>query len=948
MAFTETWKRTISLLLVLILLFAPAIQAAAAEFPAEIVTAEEITIPPETETPEETDAPEVTEIPEETDAPEETEVPEETDAPEETEVPEETDAPEETEIPEETQAPEETESATETEPAEEAAVRTRTLPSTVAQILAMAAGEEELLLEGVVVFAGGSQAVLQDDTGGIRLSFTTSPEISVGDVLTVTGRRSNSGFAVTEFEQTGTDSLPVLEASLTEGREAVRILVQGAELGYNTLSQGSIVCQLVGTVPAGVERGDQVDAWGVLLDGVFYADTITAAQEQTQESSLSSDWNFYFGQLHAHTSISDGLGTVEEAFSHASQVENLDFFAVTDHSNSFDNAEQGAVDADGTAISQEWAAGKAAAEAVTDGDFVGIFGYEMTWPENLAIGHISTFATPGWQTRDQTGMSTLNGYLDALAAVPDAVSQFNHPCTAYGDFQNFSTYSPEQDARVHLLEVGGEGSFTAYDAYTTALDKGWHLAPSTSENNHNGSWGSESQSRTVVLARDLTEEDIYDALRNYRAYATEDVDLKILYHLNSKLIGSITGESARLTAEILLEDGSGDAIGLVEVITNGGEVAASMEITDAQGEYALNVPTGGSYYYLRISRSGETVAVTAPVWLDSYEDLGIESLTTAEEKPLQGAETTLTLTLFNQEDLPFVVESVTFSRDSEEIETVTAPGSVEPLGTLVIPLAYSQDTAGAVTITATVTGTISGLSRSYQEEITLHFQAPEAQLLTISEVRAGNLGVAYRVQGYVTAGTSNSHNTFPGSIYLQDDTGGIQIMDFTKTGVQVGTPMEVEGILRRTGGNLVLAMTDYEIPDKDFYRYVPETMTHKVAMNYDTHGGELLQIEGTVVSLTKTADGKGVTRFTLRDIVGGLATVIVEDGIGSGAYGTNELASEVKAAKTVRAIGLLHIDEFGTTVLRVRNCDEVVYVPPVADPTNPKTTDPLARLLSWW
>ena len=115
-------------------------------------------------------------------------------------------------------------------------------------------------------------------------------------------------------------------------------------------------------------------------------------------------------------------------------------------------------------------------------------------------------------------------------------------------------------------------------------------------------------------------------------------------------------------------------------------------------------------------------------------------------------------------------------------------------------------------------------------------------------------------------------------------------------------------------------------------------------MNYATHGGELLQIEGSVVSLTKTPDGKGVSRFTLRDLVGDLATVIVDDGIGSGAYGTNELVSEVRPGKTVRAIGLLHIDEFGTTVLRARNCDEVVYVPPIPDRSNPKTGDLFAWL----
>ncbi len=34
-------------------------------------------------------------------------------------------------------------------------------------------------------------------------------------------------------------------------------------------------------------------------------------------------YQLYFGQLHAHTNISDGAGSVTEAFQHASQVDNL-------------------------------------------------------------------------------------------------------------------------------------------------------------------------------------------------------------------------------------------------------------------------------------------------------------------------------------------------------------------------------------------------------------------------------------------------------------------------------------------------------------------------------------------------------------------------------------------------------------------------------------------------
>ena len=67
------------------------------------------------------------------------------------------------------------------------------------------------------------KAVLQDATGGIRLSFSTPPDIAAGDVLLVAGRRTG-GFAVEEFEKTGTAPLLAQEATLTEGRSDVRII----------------------------------------------------------------------------------------------------------------------------------------------------------------------------------------------------------------------------------------------------------------------------------------------------------------------------------------------------------------------------------------------------------------------------------------------------------------------------------------------------------------------------------------------------------------------------------------------------------------------------------------------------------------------------------------------------------------------------------------------------
>lgn len=892
-------------------------------------------------------------------------------------------------------------------------------------------------------------------------------------------------------------------------------------------------------------------------------------------------WNLYFGQLHAHTELSDGLGSVEEAFLHAAEVEGLDFFAVTDHSNSFDNANSGGIALDGTAISQKWAAGKAAAAAVTGEDFVGIFGYEMTWQEGRHLGHINTFSTPGWQSRDQAEFASLEPYYQALTTVPDSVSQFNHPGEGYGDFEAFSHYRADYDRQITLLELGDEGSFDAYASYIQALDAGWHVAPTCNQNNHNGSWGDASAARTVALAPSLTEQALYDAMRSHRVYATQDSDLILCYRLNGHIMGSIIGGGGAPEISVYLQDPTDGDVGTVAVIADGGAVVAEQRVDSPQAQLTLAVPGGYSYYFLRVTQPDGDLAVTAPVWVDHYEDMGIQSLTADAVLPIQGREVGFTLTLYNQETVDFSLDTIRFSVGGQIVHALEAPGTVKALDTFTCAFPYTHSGLGVTDITAEVIGRANGETRTYTKTLRLSYQAPEmvsgilvdgshgnygldalgnlaaiaargsmevttftdslpeggdlllisapeipfeeafldqvsnfvekggslivcgrgdtvdsggtaelnrlldtlgatlrlnddtavddihnggsretlypaafnldakwtagvtqeqfyghrqgctvdpgngtwlvqgfvtthsydadgdglssggnillaceempgggtifaagclflsdgempAQknlwdppranqtilenlldveqvtlpLRTIRDLRSGELGQVYRIQGYVTAGTSNPYNTFPDTIYLQDTTGGIAVIPFTESGIQLGTPMEITGFLESQDGNLVLAPIRYRVLEEDYYNYVPKTMYHSAAMNYEKHGGELLQVQGTVVSLTYTPGGRGISRFTVRDIRGDLATVSIESTIFSGATGVNALSSQVRKGRTVRAMGLLHLDSDGAPVLRVRNCDEVVHIPPAPDPSNPKTGDGLPRIFA--
>lgn len=429
----------------------------------------------------------------------------------------------------------------------------------------------------------------------------------------------------------------------------------------------------------------------------------------------------YFGQLHAHTDLSDGTGTVEEAFAYASEVPGLDFFAVTDHSQNFDGGENASLTADAWNYSDAWARGKAAAAAVTDDSFVGIFGFEMTWEQGQ--GHISTFATPGFLSREQAGYEQYAGgmeaYYAALLEAETSISQFNHPGSAYGDFKGFSAHSPELDQRITLIEVGEDRN-----AYDRALSLGWHLAPTNNQNNHAGEWGDETDARTVVLAAELTEQAIYDALANYRVYATQDRDLQIYFTGNGYEMGSEIPENAEsLTLSAQLYDPTDEALGRVEVVTEDGLVLAETTLSHQSGTVNFTLPASRAYYYLRITQPDGDWAVTAPVWLDAGTDYGIAGIQTATPVTTAGETQNILVELYNNEKTPLTVTSVTLT--VEGTHTEDSGGEIPPFGKEIREFSHTFRKDGVYPVTAKVTVNDRGTERQLVRTLPITVMPPK-------------------------------------------------------------------------------------------------------------------------------------------------------------------------------------------------------------------------------
>lgn len=695
------------------------------------------------------------------------------------------------------------------------------------------------------------------------------------------------------------------------------------------------------TLSADGVRGNQTE--------FYFTRPATAAAENRQQPVQSSapekeSWNFYFGQLHAHSDLSDGAGTVEEAFQYASQVPGLDFFAVTDHSDSFDNASLGGIQTDGMDISQKWARGKAAAAAVTGWDFVGIFGYEMSWPERVQQGHINTFRTKGWEAWNQYDYPFLENYYKVLADTPGSISQFNHPGSDFGDFGGFGNFNPRYVESLQLLEVGGSGEADPFQYYAMALSKGWRVAPTSNQNNHYGQWGDKNDSRTVVLAKSLSENAIYDAMADRRVYATEDKDLEILYTVNGAIMGSVLTAPAQ-SASVTVWDATDPIIGRVELIGDGNVLRTEEQVTSGEA-LSLPIDRDCSYYYLRITQPDGDRAVTAPVWVDLTDDVGIKKLSADITEPMEGQEILLTLEFYNNELQPLELDRVEFFANGQSIHTDSDPDTAESLSSSFCSFRYTHEGYGAVTVEAVVTATVAGASKEFRTETALYYEPKHLDGVpaSIAEARQGEQEELYRVTGWVTAGNSNPDTTLQDLIFLQDDTGGIAVTGYAGT-VAVGRPLEIIGYLQEQDGNPVLKLRHQRIlEEEDDYRYVPGNQPNSTATDYAANGGELVQVSGQVWKLQRTEDGQGISWFLIRDTQGGEARVQIDPEIRSSTFGVNQLATQVLNGRWVRAMGILWKEADGTVIVRVRNCDEVVYVSPTTastlsrpDPSNPKT-----------
>ncbi|MDD7362865.1 MAG: CehA/McbA family metallohydrolase [Peptoniphilus sp.] len=634
--------------------------------------------------------------------------------------------------------------------------------------------------------------------------------------------------------------------------------------------------------------------------------------------------NHYRGQLHSHSNYSDGAGTPEQAVDYASKAENIDFFALTDHSNyfdeagnlgTFDNENSGLKAPDGSGMSK-WKRYKEIIESKKTDDFLPLYGFEMTWTKSGAnYGHINTYNTNGFVSRNNAELNDKNNskgllrYYDLLKNLDDnTFSEFNHPGDTFGTFDDFAHYDPATNQNIKLIEIGngegpihGSGYFPSYDQYWKALDQGWKLAPSINQDNHKGKWGDANDGRNVVIAENLEKDDIIQAIRNLHVYASEDKNITVDYSIDGQMMGStLTGNKDKLDVKIDVSEQEGEAIGTVDIITTGGKVVHTMNSSADTARFSLTLDNQYPYYFVRITQTDGDRILTAPIWTSDVQVKGITNLTPADgNEGIVGEEKKL---------------NYTFKADGETVQSITVTDGKDVIGT-------AQGVADSITVTPkeegkrTLTLTIKTDKDTYTKTVDLTVYPKSLKTTAIAEVHKAKEGEVFQIEGVLTSNASDhdKNTAFFDSAYIQDETGGINIFPISGD-YKIGDKLVIRGVRSSYQGEGQLNITSMEKAGEGKAPAPKELKTGAVEDNL----GLLVKTRGVVQSVKKKNDI--VEAVTIDDGSGPIRIFI--DGYIGRPGSDDKTMPEIKKGDTVEAIGLSSIDPEGNRI-RVRNRDDV-------------------------
>jgi hypothetical protein len=544
-------------------------------------------------------------------------------------------------------------------------------------------------------------------------------------------------------------------------------------------------------------------------------------------------YNVYYGNLHAHCSYSDGIGTPQEAFEYARDSAMVDIQALTDHTHMLTSGEYSNI--------RVYAAGY-----TQDGVFVALAGQEhgsLSTSRTGAFGHMNfyeaTTLIPQYDNGDDYRYNLAGTYAwlishtDGITGEP-LFAVFNHPYYTGGtgadaQFHHFA-YSVTGDSAMMLTEIrNGQRSDNYEPEYLEALSKGWHVGVTANQDNHNGMWGDQPNPNsgndiylTGVLADTLTKEAVLQALKARRTFAMEvnpkSDRMGLLYQCDGHWMGSVF-ETAADTIHFDITIWAQNNFISVELLRNGIQIAYTSPGSNYAEWHPEDRPLfGESYYFVRAQQTDGNYLWSSPIWVIGTSETW-DAISEVNEDDANGEP----VLLGQQVTIKGIttVATGTFSASDNDVFVQDATGGVNvvKIGSLTPALALGD----SVTVTGTV-DTYFGLTRLSSPTITVEaagVAVPAPLLITTGDISAN--GEVYEGRLVKVEGAGITGGTWPiegqdGSVTISDGSGNCTL--FIDKDTDIDGSEEPAGAVDITG---IVTQYDPSYPYHSGYRLVPRS-----------------------------------------------------------------------------------------------------------------------------
>lgn len=359
----------------------------------------------------------------------------------------------------------------------------------------------------------------------------------------------------------------------------------------------------------------------------------------------SQNYNYYFGNIHAHSSYSDGnkdsatslISKPLQDFNYAKLSQHIDFYGISEHNHL----------SAGMTNPAHYHMGIADANAATTSSFVAMYG--MEWGVISGGGHVIVYGYDsllGWDANDYDVFVAQNDYTNLWNQVnkhPYSFAYLAHPQTT--DYNNLFTsiYSAKADSAIIGMPSRSGAAFSTNSSYSDpstgnyvsryqdALKLGYHVGIGLDHDTHYSVFGRQTAGRLVVLAHNLTQNDIMDAFKSMRFYSSDDWNTNVDFTISGFQMGSIIpGYGGQPQINISVNDPDGEIPNKIEVFSGtpgSGSVAAVVNTaTNTNTLFYTDVLPNLNcrYYYVKITQQDGDIIWTSPIWYNRNDVTGVQ------------------------------------------------------------------------------------------------------------------------------------------------------------------------------------------------------------------------------------------------------------------------------------------------------------------------------------